>query len=42
MVVPRCPGKAVVISELLALFGTSSDDTISDGCVNLAAGSKAR
>jgi 5-methylthioadenosine/S-adenosylhomocysteine deaminase len=27
--------------ELRALFGTSPDDTISDGYVNLAAGSKA-
>ena len=30
--------KAAVISELLALFGTSPDDTISDGYVTLAAG----
>src|SRR5207249_7869905 len=30
--------KADVISELLALFGTSPDDTISDGYVTLAAG----
>jgi len=29
--------KAVVINELLALFGTSPDDTISDGYVKLAA-----
>jgi 5-methylthioadenosine/S-adenosylhomocysteine deaminase len=30
--------KAAVISELLALFGASPDDTISDGYVDLAAG----
>ena len=30
--------KAAVISELLALFGTSPDDTITDGYVELAAG----
>ncbi len=30
--------KAAVIAELLALFGTSPDDTISDGYVTLAAG----
>jgi hypothetical protein len=29
--------KAVVITELLALFGTRPDDTISDGYVELAA-----
>jgi 5-methylthioadenosine/S-adenosylhomocysteine deaminase len=34
--------KAAVVSELLALVGTSPDDTISDGYVDLAAGSKAR
>jgi 5-methylthioadenosine/S-adenosylhomocysteine deaminase len=32
--------KAAVITELLALFGTSPDDTISDGYVQLAAGEK--
>ena len=31
--------KAPVISELLALFGANPDDTISDGYVQLAAGS---
>jgi 5-methylthioadenosine/S-adenosylhomocysteine deaminase len=30
--------KAAIISELLALFGASPDDTISDGYVDLAAG----
>jgi 5-methylthioadenosine/S-adenosylhomocysteine deaminase len=30
--------KAAVISELMALFGTHPDDTISDGYVKLAAG----
>ncbi len=34
--------KAAVITELLALFGASPDDTISDGYVDLAAGSEAR
>jgi 5-methylthioadenosine/S-adenosylhomocysteine deaminase len=34
--------KAAVISELLALFGTSPDDTISDGYVDLAAGGRTR
>src|SRR5919197_5749171 len=34
--------KAAVISELLALFGTSPDDTITDGYVEFAAGSKTR
>jgi 5-methylthioadenosine/S-adenosylhomocysteine deaminase len=32
--------KAAVIPELLALFGTSPDDTISDGYVELAAGAE--
>jgi len=32
--------KAAVIAELLALFGTSPDDTISDGYVDLVAGSR--
>jgi 5-methylthioadenosine/S-adenosylhomocysteine deaminase len=32
--------KAGVIAELLALFGTSPDDTISDGYVDLVAGSR--
>ena len=32
--------KADVISELLALFGTSPDDTISDGYVDLVAGGR--
>ena len=32
--------KADVISELLALFGTSADDTISDGYVDLVAGGR--
>jgi 5-methylthioadenosine/S-adenosylhomocysteine deaminase len=30
--------KAAVINDLLALFGASPDDTISDGYVQLAAG----
>jgi len=30
--------KAAVITDLLALFGTSPDDTISDGYVELVAG----
>jgi len=34
--------KAAVISELLALFGTSPDDTISDGYVELVAGRSGR
>ncbi|MCA1562088.1 MAG: amidohydrolase [Acidobacteria bacterium] len=34
--------KAAVITELLALFGASPDDTISDGYVDLAAGLAAR
>ena len=34
--------KAAVITELLALFGASPDDTISDGYVDLAAGLEAR
>ena len=32
--------KAAVIAELLALFGTSPDDTISDGYVDLVAGGR--
>ncbi|HJZ78117.1 MAG TPA: amidohydrolase family protein [Vicinamibacterales bacterium] len=32
--------KAVIISELLALFGANPDDTISDGYVQLAAGQR--
>ena len=32
--------KAAIIAELLALFGTSPDDTISDGYVDLVAGSR--
>jgi 5-methylthioadenosine/S-adenosylhomocysteine deaminase len=34
--------KAAVITELLALFGTSPDDTISDGYVELVAGKSRR
>ena len=34
--------KAAVIDELLALFGTSPDDTISDGYVDLVAGANRR
>jgi 5-methylthioadenosine/S-adenosylhomocysteine deaminase len=34
--------KAGIITELLALFGTSPDDTIADGYVDLVAGGKSR